>query len=230
MEVPVSPEESNAQEESQHSTGETETAGFSGQQSGGGSGQEARSTEDIPDVTLDVPVLNIEEARLQVDNLRARISLQAELSDMVRINVGVDAFLEKVELDLKGLEAQALLKANLENVRDILGRTLESLDNNPQLVESLTQQGTGTGGELEGVAGTVRDAYEKPQDENLEDQEVQEDGEAQEPDKENAGEIEATDAARSKAEDLGVDLAQVEGTGSGGRIIARDVQQAANQT
>ncbi len=239
MEVPVSPEGSDVQEESQHSTGEPEatgSSGSSGQQSGGGSEQDARPTEETPDVTLDVPVLNIEEARLQVDNLNVKISLQAELADMVRINIGVNAFLEKVELDLKGLEAQALLKANLDNVKDIIGRTLESLDNNPQLVESLTQGGTGTGGELEGAAGTVRDAYEKPQDEepeeseNQEDQESQEDGEAQEPDEESAGEIEATDAARSKAEDLGLDLAQVEGTGSGGRITVRDIQISARQT
>ncbi|MGB3634280.1 MAG: E3 binding domain-containing protein [Rubrobacteraceae bacterium] len=227
----MSPEESNAQEENQRSVEKNEQGGSSGKQSeSGGSGHRARSTEEIPDVTLDVPKLGLEEAHLQVDNLRAKISLQAELSDMVRINVGLDAFLEKVELDLKGLEAQAQLKANLENVRDILSRTLESLDNNPQLVESLTNQGTG--GELEGAAGTVRDAYEKPQDENSEDQEVQEvweDDEAQESNEESAGEIEATDAARSKAEDLGVELSQVEGTGSGGRIIARDVQKAAKQ-
>ena len=55
-------------------------------------------------------------------------------------------FSKKVELDLKGLEAQAMLKANLENVRDILiGRTLESLDNNPNLIESLAQLAEATG-------------------------------------------------------------------------------------
>lgn len=229
--------ESNAQEESWSFTRESEEQEGSGQESTDSSAEKgAQARDEIPDVTLDVPSLSIEEARLQVDNLNAKISLQAELADMVRINIGVNVFLEKVELDLKGLEAQAMLKANLENVRDIIGRTLESLDNNPQLVESLTQGGTGTGGELEGAAGTVRDAYEKPQDEepeeseNQEDQEPQEDGEAQEPDEEDAGEIEATDAARSKAEDLGLDLAQVEGTGSGGRITVRDIQMSARQT
>jgi pyruvate/2-oxoglutarate dehydrogenase complex dihydrolipoamide acyltransferase (E2) component len=39
----------------------------------------------------------------------------------------------------------------------------------------------------------------------------------------------ATPAAERKAEDLGVDLSQIEGTGSGGRIIVRDVMGAANQ-
>ncbi|HZY64861.1 MAG TPA: E3 binding domain-containing protein [Rubrobacteraceae bacterium] len=212
------PEESNAQEESQHSAEETVDTGTPGEEAGGRNSQQTRSTDETPDVTLDVPTLNLEEAHLQVDNLRARISLQAELADMVRINVGVDAFLEKVELDLNGLEAQTLLKANLENVRGILVRTLESLDNNPDLIESLAQAAGNSGKTLEGVAGDVA---------NEESQENQEDGE--EPDEESVGEIEATDAARSKAEALGVDLAQVEGTGSGGRIIARDVQQAAKQ-
>jgi pyruvate/2-oxoglutarate dehydrogenase complex dihydrolipoamide acyltransferase (E2) component len=41
------------------------------------------------------------------------------------------------------------------------------------------------------------------------------------------GEPEVTEAARNKARDLGVDLSSLEGTGSGGRIIVRDVTQAA---
>src|ERR671917_2615924 len=40
-----------------------------------------------------------------------------------------------------------------------------------------------------------------------------------------AGEVEATDAARRKARELGVDLATVEGTGTDGRITVDDVRQ-----
>jgi pyruvate/2-oxoglutarate dehydrogenase complex dihydrolipoamide acyltransferase (E2) component len=39
----------------------------------------------------------------------------------------------------------------------------------------------------------------------------------------------ATPAAERKAEDLGVDLSQIEGTGSGGRITVKDVTEAARQ-
>jgi pyruvate/2-oxoglutarate dehydrogenase complex dihydrolipoamide acyltransferase (E2) component len=39
----------------------------------------------------------------------------------------------------------------------------------------------------------------------------------------------ATPAAERKAEDLGVDLSQIEGTGSGGRITLKDVREAAKQ-
>ena len=40
----------------------------------------------------------------------------------------------------------------------------------------------------------------------------------------------ATPAAERKAEDLGVELSQIEGTGSGGRITVKDVREAAKQT
>ena len=42
--------------------------------------------------------------------------------------------------------------------------------------------------------------------------------------------VQATPAAERKAEDLGVDLSQIEGTGSGGRITVKDVREAAKQT
>ena len=40
---------------------------------------------------------------------------------------------------------------------------------------------------------------------------------------------EATPAAERKAEDLGVDLSEITGTGSGGRITVKDVREAAKQ-
>ena len=40
-------------------------------------------------------------------------------------------------------------------------------------------------------------------------------------------ELDATHAARQKAEQLGVDLSEVEGSGAGGRITVKDVVQAA---
>jgi pyruvate/2-oxoglutarate dehydrogenase complex dihydrolipoamide acyltransferase (E2) component len=42
--------------------------------------------------------------------------------------------------------------------------------------------------------------------------------------------VEATPAAERRAEQLGVDLSQVRGTGSGGRITVKDVQSAAKKS
>ena len=39
----------------------------------------------------------------------------------------------------------------------------------------------------------------------------------------------ATEAAKQKAQELGLDLSQVEGSGSEGRITVKDVTSAANQ-
>jgi pyruvate/2-oxoglutarate dehydrogenase complex dihydrolipoamide acyltransferase (E2) component len=41
--------------------------------------------------------------------------------------------------------------------------------------------------------------------------------------------VDATPAAERRAEELGVDLSQVRGTGSGGRITVKDVQSAAKK-
>lgn len=46
---------------------------------------------------------------------------------------------------------------------------------------------------------------------------------------EETSEVEATDAAERKAEELGVDLASVEGTGSEGRIVVGDVEKASEE-
>ncbi|MBP0457487.1 hypothetical protein [Streptomyces montanisoli] len=91
-----------------------------------------------PDVLLDVPTLNIEEINLEVENLRARVSLHAEVLDLLRLNVGADVDLGRVELDIKGVEAQALLKVRLDNVLSVVERLLASVDRNPQILEHLT--------------------------------------------------------------------------------------------
>jgi pyruvate/2-oxoglutarate dehydrogenase complex dihydrolipoamide acyltransferase (E2) component len=45
---------------------------------------------------------------------------------------------------------------------------------------------------------------------------------------EDASEVRATDAARRKARELGVQLSSVKGMGSKGRILVRDVEKAAS--
>lgn len=214
------PERSDSQEARERSADQTMEGGAHGQEFGVEQDRRAPAPSETPDVTLDVPSLNIEELNMRVENLRARISLQAELAETVRINVGVDAYFDGVDLELKGLEARALLEAHLDNVRDILGRTLETLDDNPQIVESLAQAAQDSGGGvLEGVAGTVGSAFQKQSAGGARGP-----GEGRE---EGADQINATAAARTKADELGLDLGRIEGTGSGGRIILRDVQQAA---
>lgn len=88
-----------------------------------------------PDVYLDVPQVDVEELIVDVDDLRARVSLSVEVLDLVRLNVGADVALGKVHLDLKGVHAQALLKVRLDRIAEIVGRVLATVDKNPQVLE-----------------------------------------------------------------------------------------------
>lgn len=114
------------------------------------------SDTDEPDVLLDVPVVKVDEIHFELDNLEARISVHAEVLDLVKLSVGVHAELGKVELSIKGVEAQALLRARLDHVTAIIDRVLTTLDRNPALLESigrsLEQVGAGAG---EGVGQAV---------------------------------------------------------------------------
>ncbi len=237
-----------------------------------------RPGSDEPDVVLDVPVLNIDELNLEVEDLTAHVSLRAELADLVKINVGVDVQLGKINLDIKGVEAQALLKVRLERILSTLDRALEAIEKSPQildgvvrsvsqaaqdagqtpqLTEGTTRQGGGTTEQADQAAGTPPDeAVEEAATGNLADLQIEEEyldeqgrivGRARDEsgnmvektldeqgnvseraeDLENGGEVRATDAARRKARELGIRFSEVEGTGSGGRILVRDVQKAA---
>jgi len=160
-----------------------------------------------PDVQLDVPALRVEEIGLEVEDLQARVSVRAELADLVNINIGLDVDLGEVKLQIKGVEAQAQLKARLDNVRAIFSEVLASLQHDPQF-------------------------FRQPLDPADQTTEIPEEtGDASGPpgggDAEEHKEPEATRAARRKAEELGMDLSGLEGTGSGGRIVVRDVTQAA---
>ena len=53
-------------------------------------------------------------------------SLSAEMAQAVQLSVGVDADLGKVELNIQGVEAQALVKARLDDVGAILERVLST--------------------------------------------------------------------------------------------------------
>jgi hypothetical protein len=115
--------------------------------------------DEEPDVILNIPVVKVDEIGVDVDNLRATVSVRADLQDLVNLNVGVAAHLGNVELSIEGVEAQALVKARLDNVSKILGRVLTTLDRNPDLVESIgravKRSARGARGTLEGAGGAL---------------------------------------------------------------------------
>lgn len=149
-----------------------------------------RRDGEMPDLLLDVPQLNIDEIELEVENLQARVALNAEVADFVKINVGVTVDLDQVKLSVKGLEARAVLEVKMERVLDTLNRALEALGSNPQFMD-----------------GSARRTAENASDRK-------------------SHTLNATEAAGRRAHELGLDLSEVKGTGSGGRILVKDVVRA----
>jgi hypothetical protein len=299
-----------------------------------------QADDDTPTLVLDVPVLNVDELDLEVEDLRAHVSLRAELANLVKINVGVDVYLDKVKLDIKGLEAQALLKIKLDRVLGTLDRALEAIDKNPQILDGIAEVDSAVGGtsrdasqsawgnepyvdrtsqQAEDAAGRVGEAAQPTGDasarlteeteraegsplgktgdeasqtaqrardesgnvtepapdesnqvedksakESFADLQIEEEyidergrivgrardgsgnlveevldeegdildssvpeGEDRESEDEDDGKVDATDAARRKADELGVKLSDVKGTGSNGRVLVKDVERAA---
>jgi pyruvate/2-oxoglutarate dehydrogenase complex dihydrolipoamide acyltransferase (E2) component len=239
-------------------------------------GGRRRPDQEEPDVLLDVPNLEVEKITLEVDNLRAHISVLAELANLLNLSVGADVQLGRVKLEIVGVRAQALLKVRLENVRAILEKALETLGEHPEILQNLAQtltallrealgdasaaldnvlegldvgdtvdevlkgkledissnlegalerQGGGAAGELAGggVGEATQRAGEVPEGTTGQA------GHGTRGEQGSAGGVTATEAARRKAQELGVDLSGVEGTGPGGRITIKDIQGAANQ-
>jgi hypothetical protein len=95
-----------------------------------------RARDDEPDVILDIAKLRVEEIDLELDELRARVALDARVLDLLSLHVGADAALAEVKLTIKGVEAEALLRVRLDNVAGILDRVMDTVDHTPSLVDA----------------------------------------------------------------------------------------------
>jgi hypothetical protein len=93
--------------------------------------------EEAVDVYVDAPVVKVDEIKFELDDLRAHLAVLAEAGHFVQLNAGVGVRLGKVELDIQGVETQALLEVRLENVTKILARVLTTLERNPELLKSV---------------------------------------------------------------------------------------------
>ena len=92
-----------------------------------------------PDVLLDVSNLEVDRITLEVEDLRAHVSILAELANLLSLSVGVDARLDRVKLEIEGVEAQVLLKVRLKHVRAILEKALDTLAANPEILRILAR-------------------------------------------------------------------------------------------
>jgi len=96
-----------------------------------------RDIDEAVDVYVDAPVVKVDEIKFELDDFRAHLALLAEAGHFVQVNAGVGVRLGKVELDIQGVETQALMEVRLNHLSRILERVLTSLDRNPELLRSV---------------------------------------------------------------------------------------------
>jgi len=128
---------------------------------------QGRAPSGEPDVVVDIRKVKVDEIYVAVEHLEAHLALRASLANLLQVVAGVHVHLGKVEVDITGVEAEALMEVRLENLYDILDRALTTLDRNPEILESLVhtadnaiadignvgQKALGSGGAVDRAAG-----------------------------------------------------------------------------
>ena len=104
------------------------------------------------DVILEIPELSVDSIGLTVENVRAKVSLDANAMNLVQLTAGVDVGIKKVQLGIVGVYGEVYLYADLDNVARIVDRVVQTLDRNPKI---LTQV-------LQAVDTTVNAAVKRP--------------------------------------------------------------------
>jgi hypothetical protein len=105
-----------------------------------------------PDVYLNASV-SVGEISIEVQNITAKINVDARVLSLLHFNAGVDASIDRVSLTIEDVTARVELEARLGNVVAMVGDVLNTIDLNP-IVATL---GNNIGEIVDGIADTVDD-------------------------------------------------------------------------
>ncbi|KAF1843567.1 uncharacterized protein K460DRAFT_378683 [Cucurbitaria berberidis CBS 394.84] len=105
-----------------------------------------------PDVLLNASV-HVGEIFIGVDNLTAKINLDAQVLQLLQFNAGVDLSIDKVSLLIQNVTAKVYLEARLGNLVKMIGDVLDSVDLNPIIAEL----GNGLGTIINSTTGLIGD-------------------------------------------------------------------------
>lgn len=103
-----------------------------------------------PDVFLNATV-SVGEIDIEVDNITAKINLDAKVLNLLHFTAGVDASINRVRLSIQNVSAKVHLEARLGNVVQMVGDVLNVIDLNP-IVATL---GQGLGDVVGNVTGDL---------------------------------------------------------------------------
>jgi len=105
------------------------------------------------DVVLDIPNVCVERIFLKVDTVTAKLNLNAQVANLVKVNAGADVFIGTVDLTIQDVRAAVLLLVDLDDVVHIVDNTLTFIDNNPQIIAQLGSTLQNTVGAVGGAVG-----------------------------------------------------------------------------
>jgi hypothetical protein len=83
-----------------------------------------------PDVYLNASV-SVGEISIEVQNITAKVNLDAKVLNLLKFNAGVDASIDRVKLGIYNVTAKVELEARLGNILKMVGDVLDSIDLNP---------------------------------------------------------------------------------------------------
>ena len=112
-------------------------------------------TNAQPDVLVDVPNLSVEDIRLDVQNVHVQVALDARVANLLTLNAGAEAGIDRVRLQISGVRAEARLIVRLDKVAKIIDRTLQTIDNNPKIITNLLSAVDNTVNTVGGVANNA---------------------------------------------------------------------------
>jgi pyruvate/2-oxoglutarate dehydrogenase complex dihydrolipoamide acyltransferase (E2) component len=158
---------------------------------------------------------HIKENRATLEGLPEHIpggqeeSFQMLFQELMDNYEAIEQALDEANNNVSGIDPDRLLRQGEADATDAARRQARELG-----VDLTEIEGTGTDGRI-----TVDDVkkFAESAEEDVEDTAEQATEEA----------VKASDAARRRAEEMGVDLSQIEGTGSGGLVTVKDVTSAA---
>jgi hypothetical protein len=108
--------------------------------------------------------VHVGEINIEVQNLTAKINLDAQVLQLLSFNAGVDLSIGKVQLLIQNVTARVFLEARLANLVTMIGDVLDSIDLNPVIAElgnGLGQIINDTGNLVGGLTGDDAAANEK---------------------------------------------------------------------
>lgn len=114
-----------------------------------------RPLNEEPDVYLNASV-SVGEISVDVQNLTAKVNLDAKVLNLLKFNAGVAASIDRVRLGIYNVTAKVELEARLGNILTMVGDVLDSIDLNPVIAtlgDGLTDVVDGIGDIIDGDNG-----------------------------------------------------------------------------